>query len=241
MQKVQLIDKMGSDLTVVNAARVSFGSKSEKLTDKDVKLINYLAKHSHMTPFEHCTVTLLIECPLPISKQIMRHRTFSYNEISRRYTDKDLEVYTPEVWRKQSKDNKQCSDGEVSELTHYLANTELEFSIRNALKSYDALIELGVSREQARFVLPQGLMTSFFMTGNLRNWAHFISLRDAKDAQGEAQEIARQVKEILVSLYPVSMEALQNVKEGTGQRGREETKGNNINTEIAEQEPTKGE
>ena len=113
MIKAEYMDHMGNDLTVVNSARVSFGSESQELSDKDKKLIKYLADHQHMSPFEHCQLSVRISCPLYIRSQIHRHRTFSYNEISRRYTSKDLEFYIPETLRKQSDDNRQASDGVV--------------------------------------------------------------------------------------------------------------------------------
>ena len=210
---VEYVDKMGCDLTVTNAARVSFGSESQIITEKDIKLINFLAREQHYSPFEHCTLTLKIVCPMPISKQIMRHRTFSYNEISRRYTDKDLAVFLPDVWREQSANNKQCSEGEVE--AQELAKLTYSRAAKAAMEAYTSLLNLGVSREQARFALPQGLQTEFYMTGNLRNWASFIKLRDAHDAQGEVQEIGQRVKEIVLQEFPHSAKALLYGQEKT--------------------------
>lgn len=155
---------MGNDLTIVNAARISFGNLSDTLTEKDVKLIDYLAKHKHFSPFEHCQLSVLIECPLYIRSQIHRHRTFAYNII------KDAHSY--------------------------------------AHSYYKQLISLGVSREQARGVLPQNLMTKFYMTGSLRNWAHFVHLRNDAHAQKEVQCVAQEIKLILFNLFPKASEAL---------------------------------
>ena len=211
MIKVSYVDHMGTDLTVVNAARVSFGTAKTKLDDKDIKLINYLAKHKHMSPFEHCQLSVLVECPLYIRSQIHRHRTFSYNEISRRYTDKDLEFFIPKTIRKQSKDNRQASEGKLASQDN--AKNIMNGAWSKAKAYYDLLIGMGVPREQARGVLPTGTMTHFYMTGNLRNWAHFIGLRDHEGAQGEVQEVAIAVKAIIKDKFPVAYEALEKAGE----------------------------
>lgn len=210
MLKVSYVDHMGTDLTVVNAARVSFNKTSEEFTDKDKKLVNYLAEHEHMSPFEHCTVTVMIECPLYIRSQIHRHRTFAYNEVSRRYTSENLEFYVPtsDDIRKQSKSNRQASDGSLQEDIAVEAQMKMIDLHNKALEAYYALLDLGVCREQARGVLPQNLMTKFYMTGNLRNLVHFINLRTHDGAQKEVRDLANQLKEILVGLYPNAMSAL---------------------------------
>ena len=207
MLKVKYIDHMGSDLSVVNDARQSYGARSAVLSPKDERLINYLASHEHMTPFEGCELKVQIECPLPIRSQIMRHRVFSYNEISRRYTTKDLEFYEPETWRIQSEINKQASLNIAHEKNDKII--EAWGTVTEQLHDiYKALIDAGVCKEQARYFLPQGTMTTFGMKGSLRNWVHFVKLRDHPDAQWEAQEIARQVKDILFERFPVASEAL---------------------------------
>lgn len=219
--KVHFIDKMGNDLTVVNAARISFlrngrlilpdGSLTEQVfTEKDAKLVDYLAKNEHMSPFEHCSLTLLIECPLYIRSQIHRHRTFAYNEVSRRYTADDLEFYIPPVddVRAQSKSNKQASDGPIEEHQAQEARNAMKVACSYALEYFNQLIAAGVSREQARGILPQCLMTKFYMTGNLRNWAHFVRLRDHSHAQKEAQYIAREIKTIMREKFPEATAAL---------------------------------
>jgi thymidylate synthase (FAD) len=203
---------MGNDLSVVNAARVSFGNTSKSLSDKDKKLINYLAKHQHFSPFEHCTATMLVECPLYIRSQIMRHRTFAYNEISRRYTAENLEFYMPEKLRKQHSTSRQCSDGNVDPTCMGKLRMEYTASVEVAYQTYNVLLDSGVARETARGVLPQCLMTKFYMSGNLRNWLHFIKLRIDSHAQVEAQEIASKVLAHLKKKFPVSVVALMELE-----------------------------
>jgi thymidylate synthase (FAD) len=203
--KAELINHMGSDLTVVNAARVSFGAKSEKLSDKDKKLIKYLKAHEHDSVFEHCAATFLIDCDMATAMQIIRHRTFSYNMVSRRYTSEKIEFYTPSEFRKQAKNNRQASDGLIDDqeaatelfVQHYLA----------CLEGYEKALAMGICREQARFLLPIGLKTQFYMSGNLRNWMHFLHLRSSEHAQQEVREIAGQIRAALMAYFPVSIEA----------------------------------
>lgn len=207
---VHHVAHMGDDLTPVNAARISFGSSSAQMTEKDEKLIGYLAKHQHYSPFEHQTLTVIVECPLFIRSQIHRHRTFAYNEVSRRYTADDLSFYMPyetEV-RKQSDSNKQGSDGFLDCDPAEIASDWIKNVVENCERVFGNLIELGVAREQARMILPQNLMTSFYMTGNLRNWAHFLKLRLDPHAQKEVQDVAKQVAIGIKKLWPVSYKAL---------------------------------
>jgi thymidylate synthase (FAD) len=198
---------------VVNSARVSFGDNRDEITDGDVKLINYLAKHKHMSPFEHMGLTVKITCPLYIRSQIHRHRTFSYNEISRRYTSKDLEFYTPEDndFRKQSKDNKQASEGAFKKNETGSFHAAFQHIHKECLDNYNKVISMGLCREQARGLLPQNLITEFYMTGNFRNWMHFIGLRDKKDAQKEVTIIAKDVRLLLERNFINSMEAFNNL------------------------------
>jgi thymidylate synthase (FAD) len=204
---------MGDELTVVNAARVSFGSESLMIDDKDRKLIKYLAVHKHMSPFEHLTLTVRVSVPLYIRSQIMRHRTFAYNEISRRYTDKDLKFFIPNTLRKQHSNNRQASEGELEDpgLGGSLKSDMRSFH-KESLAFYQKLIDYGVCREQARGVLPQNLMTEFYMTGNLRNWAHFIELRKHEGAQAEVQEVANEVSQILLDHFGYAAEVLLNAE-----------------------------
>lgn len=210
---VKYIDSMGSDLSVVNAARVSFGGRVSTLEPRDCRLIKYLADHDHMTPFEHCVLCVLISCPLHIRSQIMRHRTFSYNEISRRYTEKNLECYVPFRARSQSSDNRQASGPDLDDDSNREAIALFKAAHAHALESYDKLLKMGVAREMARGVLPVNTMTEFYMTGNLRNWVHFVNLRDHQDAQEEVQEIARMVRGILIEKFGEAAKHLFAAKE----------------------------
>lgn len=206
--KVEYVNHMGDDLTVVNSARVSFGKTKEKIDSGDIKLINYLAKHQHFTPFEHCSLSVLIKCPLFIRSQIHRHRTFSYNEISRRYTSENLEFYVPETYRKQHDKSKQCSadDFDSKESKYLKEQTE---NIHNlSLAMYNDMIDKGVAREMARGILPQNLMTEFWMTGNLRNWIQFLGLRVDSHAQKEVQDVAQPILDIIKDKFPESSKAL---------------------------------
>ncbi|AUF82332.1 thymidylate synthase complementing protein [Tetraselmis virus 1] len=201
-QTVELISHMGNCETVVNAARVSLGHRITTMSPRDYKLMEYLAKHKHYTPFEHCAMTVRVECPLYIRAQIMRHRTFSYNEISRRYVDKNITFYLPKTLRKQGKTNRQASGGDMDDLEQESQCLETMRSVHNyAYKSYLDMIKKGTSREMARGILPNSLMTEFFMTGNLRNWVHFVQLRNHEDAQPEVQEIARMAAEHMETCF----------------------------------------
>ena len=162
---VELIDCMGDDKRAVDAARVSFmrDNTAQELTERDERLIDFLATHNHTSPFEHMTATFRLTVPLFVRSQIMRHRTFSYNEVSRRYTAENVQVWMPQQLRKQSTDNLQCSAGE---LNNDVALNIMHISILSSIESYNDLIAGGVSREMARAVLPQALYTTFYMTGS---------------------------------------------------------------------------
>lgn len=194
------------DMMPARAARASFGKqdKTGENPEADKKLINYLAEHKHLTPFEYQHATFLVKCPLFIRSQIHRHRTFSYNEISRRYTSENLEFWIPDKFRKQAEKNKQASTDEDS----LVGFERYEMAIHDSLAAYNELLEQGVCREQARAVLPQSLLTSFYMGGTLRNWAHFIELRRDEHAQYEVQVIANKIAERLRELWPESCNAL---------------------------------
>ena len=212
MIKVDYVDHLGNDLSIVNAARVCVGKHSDQLKPEDEKLIDYLATHQHLTPFEHVTLTVLVECPLAIRSQIHRHRTFSYNEVSRRYTSENIEFYLPPAddIRQQAAKNKQGSDGQI--LFPDLALNIIRRAYCDAENAYEALLSMGVAREQARFVLPTGLMTKFYMTGNLRNFIHFVKLRIDPHAQKEAQDVGNQLLKILEERFPTATKALMSVQ-----------------------------
>lgn len=226
-------DLESMDFAPVSAARVSFAKEHATGTDKerDIKLLNYLAEHEHLTPFEYQHATFLIECPLFIRSQIHRHRTFSYNEISRRYTSENLEFWIPDKWRKQSKSNKQASTDEYVQQYDVVESLGWEkdendiprrqgtrnnvdpfikwkYQCYNAWHCYEDYLESGVCREQARAVLPQSLLTRFYMGGVLRNWVHFIRLRKDSHAQYEVRVIAEKIERELRKLWPMSMKAL---------------------------------
>ena len=220
--RVDLIDHMGDDLTIVNSARVSFGVTKDKLDNRDKKLINYLVKHRHTSTFEHNVVTFRFVVPMFVRSQHMRHRTWSYNEISRRYTDKDLQFYTPKTFRTQHKTNRQASNLDeinpviVPDLADYghgkKANAAIESHVRRSLVLFNILMREGVCREQARMVLPQNLYTEYYGTVNLNNLIKFISLRSHAGAQWEIQRVAEACLEIATALWPEAVGAYkQNV------------------------------
>lgn len=201
-------NEQNMDFMPCSAARVSFGNEDKTGNDveKDKKLMKYLADHKHMTPFEYQHATFLVEVPLFIRSQIMRHRSFSFNEISRRYTDENIEFWVPDVFRGQSKSNRQASDGVCENQAGLRVGYELHTA--EALRAYEWALEQGTSREQARALLPQSLLTKFYMGGNLRSWAHFISLRRDEHAQIEVQLVANRVAQKLRELWPESCNAL---------------------------------
>jgi len=223
-----LIDYMGTDLSVVNAARVSFGKKSESLGsvtangvtrqvlhDSDTKLINYLAKHKHTSPFGHCFASFHIKAPVFVARQLVKHKFLRWNEISRRYVDTKPEFYVPDAWRGKAEDKKQGSDGVIEEATHILySNNEFYGCIDKTdpyyqcLQSYEGLLRLGVCPEQARMVLPQSTMTEWWWSGSLDAWADMCNLRRKDDTQYETRLVANAISMDMKGLYPASWEAL---------------------------------
>ncbi len=210
--RAEYVSHMGDDLRVVNAARISHCGESEELSDKDKRLIRFLAKNEHMSPFEHNVMSVIVHCPLYIRSQIHRHRTFSYNEVSRRYTSEDIELHFPDQLRMQSKTNKQGSENILSEEENAYFLNFMENVCKEALYLYDRLLDKGVAREIARSILPQNLMTKFYMTGNLRNWVHFVRLRLNPHAQQEVQNIGRDIENLLKKHFPISYQCLLEEK-----------------------------
>jgi thymidylate synthase (FAD) len=200
---IGLIDHMGTESTITNAARVSFGKMKETFDEKDEVLLKYLIDNKHLTPLEHVKFQFSVHCPLFVRGQWHRHRAgWSYNEISRRYTEVDMELYLPNNYRSQSKDNKQASlDNEFIEKNNEAKTLMLEAN-NNALMTYNKLIEMGVCREQARGILPQNMFTTFWATVDLRNLLHFIELRDDEHAQKEIREYAKAMKELIRPYAP---------------------------------------
>jgi len=209
--EVLYVSHMGSDSTPAHSARVSLyqlsSSSRLQMTDRDAKLIQYLADHHHTSPFEHCALTVQIKCPLFVRSQIMRHRTFSYNEVSRRYTSDYIEFWRPQQLRKQHDKRLQCSTNESIEYQERWLELWDQHH-RNCLDLYNAQIEQGMAREQARAVLPQSLYTQFWMSGNLNNWAKFLKLRLDPHSQPETKVIADAIRYILHKHFPISSAAL---------------------------------
>lgn len=216
---VKLIDSMGDLLTPVNAARVSFGVKKETLDNKDLKLINYLIKHKHTSPFEHNIVSFEFQVPLFVARQHMRHRTWSFNEISRRYTKKDISFYQPNAFRTQHDTNRQASNNDLlnpvlsvvqGATTNWetKASAALKRHVQDSLKLYHNMLDSNICKEQARMVLPQNLYTTYIGTCNLSNLIKFIKLRDHEGAQEEIRQVAIACREIVQQLWPEIIEAL---------------------------------
>ena len=224
--KVELVDAVGSDLTIVNSARVSFGVHKSELDDKDKKLIRYLIKHKHTSTLEHCFVTFRVKVPLFIRSQHHRHRTWSYNEISRRYTDEKLEFYEPKAFRTQHASNRQASNENelinpsvpIFDPVTFDVMREWSFSDmvvkhhKKCVELYNKLMEKGVCREQARGVLPQNLYTEYYASANLNNILKFIELRSHEGAQWEIQKVAEAMLQILEGLYPETLKAYNEIK-----------------------------
>jgi len=211
MIKATYINHMGNDLTVANAARVSFGKTSEmeddpwgppKLKKKDDKLIRYLAKHKHISPFGHCFASFHVKAPVFVARQLVKHSFLRWNEVSRRYVDDEPEFYVPDVWRGRSADKKQGSDG-VSQPPLWLDST-----MNQVLDLYDQMIHDGVAPEQARMVLPQSTMTEWYWSGSLDAFARMANLRRKADTQAETREVAKQIDHKMIELFPVSWDAL---------------------------------
>jgi thymidylate synthase (FAD) len=209
--EVKLIDSMGSDLSVVNAARVSFNKVSSEVGANGIRLIKYLAKHQHNTPFMHNSVTLHMKVPLFVARQIHKHQVgFTVNEVSRRYITDEPEFYVPDVWRKAADNVKQGSSDEAIDpdaLPSSGRNPDW-YANKAALGSYKGLLALGVCPEQARMVLPQSMYTEFYMTGSLYGWAQVYLQRSDSHAQKEVQVVAEQIGDLMRPLFPVSWEAL---------------------------------
>jgi thymidylate synthase (FAD) len=214
--KVDYVSHMGSDLTVVNSARVSFGVQKEELDNRDKKLINYLIKHRHTSTLEHNLVTFRFCVPLYIRSQHHRHRTWSYNEISRRYTDVDLRFYEPKVFRTQHKTNRQASNAEdlINPVLSCGSDCDEMVMLHHqmSLDLYNRMIEAGVCREQARGVLPQNLYTEYYGTVNLSNLLKFIDLRTHEGAQWEIQKVAEACLEIATDLFPETVGAYKRIR-----------------------------
>ena len=216
---VELIDYMGSDLSVVNAARVSFAKKSElewvekknsstlyeqTLKEKDKKLINYLAKHDHWSPFGHASLQFHIKAPIFVARQLVKHQVgLVWNEVSRRYVDDEPEFYVPKKWRLKAEDKKQGSSDETIE---YQLGSTMEF----LKQTYNNMLKANIAPELARMILPQNLYTEWYWSGTLIAFARVCNLRCKSDTQFETQQIANMIDSISKEQFPVSWEALRS-------------------------------
>ena len=248
MIKATLIDHMGDDLTVVNAARVSFGKKREALGfvgidgvmqpvlhDTDTKLINYLAKHRHTSPFGHCFASFHVKAPIFVARQLIKHKFLRWNEISRRYVDNDPEFYDPEVWRGRSEDKKQgSSDSQITHIGDNLVNSKVWLHNGRSIILYREMIDAGIAPEQARMVLPQSTITEWYWSGSLDAFADMCILRCKDDTQEETRVVAQQISEVMLSLFPNSWQSLlgltqvgiREMTDDERQRGKERSKTN---------------
>lgn len=228
--KAELIDYMGTDLSVVNSARVSMDKesdwensewghpdfeKSSYLKEGDKKLIKYLSKHNHFTPFTHCTITLRETVPIFVARQRFKHVVgFTYNEVSRRYVDDTPEFHIPDVWRKRADNVKQGSSDEAVEFVKFRDGFETPIKkeykrwLEMCSEFYQSMIDGGVAPEQARMILPQSMETSYYVTGSLYAFARAYLLRIDPHAQKEIRDLAVQWDAIIRNLYPVSWAAL---------------------------------
>ena len=219
--QVTLIDSMGSDLSVVNAARVSFSKQSEmetyltekntvqyRVTDRDAKLIKYLATHEHKSPFNHCFISFRVKAPIFVARQLVKHKFLPWNEVSRRYVDSEPEFYVPQIYRTKA-DNVKQGSGEDHPNSEELFE-DVHETTNMALNYYFGLLDQGVCPEQARMVLPQNTMTEWIWSGSLGAFADMCRLRLDTHSQQETRVVAEQVAKHLRELFPVSFDALVN-------------------------------
>ena len=208
--KVELIDKMGTDLSVVNAARVSYAKTKDVFDEKDEKLIKYLATHEHWSPFAHASLQFRIKAPVFVARQLVKHQVgLVWNEVSRRYVDDAPELFEPTSWRGRPQNSKQGSDGEVK-LDQTIAHN-LETTMESCLILYNALLQKGVAPEQARMVLPQSMMTEWYWSGTLYAFARVCNLRCKPDTQQETQEVANEIDRLTNEAFPHSWKHLRKL------------------------------
>jgi len=204
---VELLDVMGNDVSVVSSARVSHYNSGSKGEEGDRKLIHYLMKNRHTSPFECVTMTFRIKCPLFVRSQWHRHRTFSYNEVSRRYTSENIdEFFYPEKWRVQDTKNKQSSV-DSDEINSPYWNAKVKEHVEKSLALYEDMLSNNISREQARMILPQNMYTMYYGTVNLRNLFHFLGLRMNPHAQEEIRVYAYAIADMIKDVVPISFDA----------------------------------
>jgi len=209
--EVKLVDKMGTDLSVVNAARVSY-AKSKDAFDvvKDEKLIKYLAEHEHWSPFAHASLQFRIKAPIFVARQLVKHQVgLVWNEVSRRYVDDAPELYQPDSWRGRPQNSKQGSDGEVK--LDQTIEYNMETTMESCLILYNSLLQKGVAPEQARMVLPQSMMTEWYWSGTLYAFARVCNLRCKPDTQLETQEVANEIDRLTNEVFPRSWKHLRKI------------------------------
>jgi len=219
---VEVIDSLGSDLTVVNSARVSFGKRKETYDKSDRALVRYLAKHKHFSPFRHMVVQFHLKAPEFVMRQWYKHvvgiettssyptKDHAWNEISGRYTPVS-DYYIPEVWRKQSEDNKQASEGELDKLQQKRMSHLYERYLFEVERVYDTMVDAGMAKEQARVVLPLSQYTEVYWTASFQAIMNFIELRDETTAQWEIQQYAKCLKEMMYEIYPETVKIWSDV------------------------------
>ncbi len=213
---VRLLEVMGDDLSIVQAARVSYG-QGAKGDDKDKKLIRYLYTHKHTSPFEMVEFKFHVRCPIFVARQWIRHRTWNYNEYSMRYSDAISDYYVPATWRKQDVKNKQGSTDPLSAEVNEELREKYRRQCDEAFKLYDELIRDGIAREMARFVVPVGTYTEFYGKIDLGNLLKFLMLRDDPHAQWEIQVYARAIKELVQPHVPWTMEIYDELRQNSAQ------------------------
>ena len=210
--KVVLIDSMGTDLPVVNAARVSFDKHHEEFTKGDEKLIAYLAKHGHWTPFGHPQLQFRISAPIFVARQLVKHQVgLVWNEVSRRYVDTVPVFHIPTQWRGKAEDRKQGSSKETVNLNFTITDAVIDLHT-NALELYRQLLDAKVAPEQARLVLPQSMYTEWYWTGSLYAFARVCNLRTSEDAQEETRYVAQEISTLIETKFPISWKYLKNGK-----------------------------
>ena len=205
---VEYMDHMGSDLSTVNAARVSFGKAKAEFDEADAKLVKYLTDHRHMTPFRHNQVQLRCKVPIFLARQLGKHQAgLSWNEVSRRYVDSEPEFYIPEEWRARPTGSVKQGSGEAHQDSEHWARS-YQVAVQSAVWEYQDMIDGGIAPEMARMVLPQSMLTEWVWSGNLLAFAHVYRERIDPHAQQEAQEFARALDAVIRPLFPVTWEAL---------------------------------
>ena len=200
---VDYIDHMGTDLTVVNSARVSFNKSKDVFDEQDEKLIRYLAKHDHWSPFAHTSIQLKVAAPIFVARQLVKHQVGGvWNEVSRRYVDEEPAFYMPDEWRSRPLNSKQGSGSDI------ISNIDISAHIQNSVDLYNQMLEQNVAPEMARMVLPQNMMTEWYWTGSLVFWARVCKLRLDSHTQEESRIVAKQISDICARLFPISWQQL---------------------------------